>query len=639
MLWEDNKLMSKRENSYDFSGNLVERKEGLHTVRFGYSNRHHLLSYTRAFGTPCARTTSFSYTPSGLIASKAYPDQTKISYSYDAWGNLSTIRAPDIEQEFHYNLSNKLLSGFDRHNKCGFERILNPSGNILKETFSHGLEISKAYDAFERPLTMDISEAGTIAYSYDPLHLKSITHGLYTHQFESYDLDGNLLVEKSPESTIQHAYDGNKQHTSIQSPYFSEAYQYDACGNLISDGETYDPLSQLNRDKYHIYNHDTVFNRTAKDGRAAQINELHELLSIGNVHCRYDLRGNLIYKQNGERILEFTYDSLNRLILAKTPVKEIHYQYDPLGRCVSKTTAEGTRNYIYDLKQEIGSFADKLLELRLMGKHTVAIELQGQVCSAYTDYQGNVRKLVNQQQTICEYGYTAFGEAESNEMRINPWGYAGKRLDPDTNLINFGHRHYDPKIGRWLTPDPEGFIDSINLYQYCFNNPYRYADPDGRFVIVLPLLTWAFGGSVAISSLTSIGTVAVGSMLLWGGYKLTETLNQSYHEGKLLHSIENLHENIFTKIDKKNKKNDPTEKPRYSGEELGTDPTKCPDEGFEWKGKGNPESGEGAWFNPKTKETLHPDLEHPLPEQPHWDYINSGKEKAKLYLDGTFIWE
>ncbi|MFI0436054.1 MAG: hypothetical protein ACH350_10110, partial [Parachlamydiaceae bacterium] len=71
--------------------------------------------------------------------------------------------------------------------------------------------------------------------------------------------------------------------------------------------------------------------------------------------------------------------------------------------------------------------------------------------------------------------------------------------------------------------------------------------------------------------------------------------------------------------EKKNRK-----PPPYCGEKLGKDPTKCPGEGFKWKGKGGPETGKGNWVKGKradgTLEELHPDLDHPLPTGPHWDY-------------------
>lgn len=80
-------------------------------------------------------------------------------------------------------------------------------------------------------------------------------------------------------------------------------------------------------------------------------------------------------------------------------------------------------------------------------------------------------------------------------------------------------------------------------------------------------------------------------------------------------------------------------KPPYSGEELGGDPTKCPGEGFEWKGNGPPGSKEGSWVKGKgeSKEILYPDLKHPQPIGPHWDYHGPGfEEGARLYPDGTW---
>jgi hypothetical protein len=40
-------------------------------------------------------------------------------------------------------------------------------------------------------------------------------------------------------------------------------------------------------------------------------------------------------------------------------------------------------------------------------------------------------------------------------------------------------RYYDPEVGRFLSPDPIGFLDGLNLYAYCGNNPVGFVDPLG----------------------------------------------------------------------------------------------------------------------------------------------------------------
>ena len=65
--------------------------------------------------------------------------------------------------------------------------------------------------------------------------------------------------------------------------------------------------------------------------------------------------------------------------------------------------------------------------------------------------------------------------------------YAAKHFDPEVNLIFFGKRYYDPELARWLTTEPADFLDSINLYQYTLNNPFRYCDPKGEFVFLLAI--------------------------------------------------------------------------------------------------------------------------------------------------------
>ena len=54
-----------------------------------------------------------------------------------------------------------------------------------------------------------------------------------------------------------------------------------------------------------------------------------------------------------------------------------------------------------------------------------------------------------------------------------------KRIDP-TGFYYFGARYYDPRSGRFLSPDPLGQAASDDLYSYCGGDPVNSFDPDGR---------------------------------------------------------------------------------------------------------------------------------------------------------------
>ncbi|MDR1876281.1 MAG: RHS repeat-associated core domain-containing protein, partial [Flavobacteriaceae bacterium] len=55
-----------------------------------------------------------------------------------------------------------------------------------------------------------------------------------------------------------------------------------------------------------------------------------------------------------------------------------------------------------------------------------------------------------------------------------------KEFDEETGLGYFGARYYDSKISQWYSVDPlaEKYPD-WSPYNYCFNNPVIYTDPDG----------------------------------------------------------------------------------------------------------------------------------------------------------------
>ena len=78
--------------------------------------------------------------------------------------------------------------------------------------------------------------------------------------------------------------------------------------------------------------------------------------------------------------------------------------------------------------------------------------------------------------------YDAFGNvALDTNPGFQPFGFAGGLHDPDTGLVRFGARDYDPRIGRWTAKDPSGFGGSdANLYRYARNDPVNRVDRSVR---------------------------------------------------------------------------------------------------------------------------------------------------------------
>lgn len=91
------------------------------------------------------------------------------------------------------------------------------------------------------------------------------------------------------------------------------------------------------------------------------------------------------------------------------------------------------------------------------------------------DDKGNIISM----EEYYPYGGTAVWTARSEtEAEFKTVRYSGRERDA-TGLYYYGYRYYQPWAGRWLSADPAGTADGLNLFRMVRNNPLRFFDTNG----------------------------------------------------------------------------------------------------------------------------------------------------------------
>ena len=117
-----------------------------------------------------------------------------------------------------------------------------------------------------------------------------------------------------------------------------------------------------------------------------------------------------------------------------------------------------------------------------MGTDPLFMKIGPEYYFYHNDHIGTPQKMTSVSRAVVwSAKYDSFGKAtvDPESSIVNPLRMAGQYNDAETGLHYNYHRYYDPRTGRYLTPDPIGLAGGINLFAYTANDPVNFFDPLG----------------------------------------------------------------------------------------------------------------------------------------------------------------
>ena len=268
---------------------------------------------------------------------------------------------------------------------------------------------------------------------------------------------------------------------------YTEQYLYDVVGNI--------------RQLKHLSN-GAGFNRDFD--LVVGNNRLHKLnIGVTGFAYQYDANGNMI----GETISRhFEWDHVDRMRVYCTqtgpsePSVHAHYLYEAGGQRVKKLVRKQGGQMV-----EVTVYIDGIFEyqrivragaveqnntLHVMDNQSrIALVRVGNPFPDDTtpavkyhlgDHLGNSNIVVDDVANwINREEYTPYGETSFGSFARKRYRFTGKERDEESGLFYFGFRYYAPWLGRWISFDPAGPVDGLNLFRYLRGNPVRYVDRVG----------------------------------------------------------------------------------------------------------------------------------------------------------------
>jgi len=504
-IWQENQVTGRTLFSYDKRGrvNKIEYPDGL-TKEYQYNRRSQLEQITLNGGTPDTTTLRYGYDNMGNLLWYADPAESVplFTLSYDALNRLKTKTLNHISKTMQLDYTAQ-----GQRQKLA---ILDNGTELFNYSYS--------YDNSGQLTALTESPLNNITnFSYDSRGF--LTGKTYANEITaalSYSPSGqltDLYYQKSDSTTINHYeydFDNLDRIEAITDNHGTTTYSYDLLGRLKN--VDYPDGSDLSDENY---TYDLTGNRLTSTTPTTPpttinwtYNDSGQLLAYNGHAINYDEKGRQISDTFDSETVSYSYDYLNRIDGASSTGMEATYSYDFANRRLKKTVNDSDTWFLYDGAKILAEFDNSGQLTRHYNSPPGSFDLLGitEGNNSYTSITNHLQApqyVMNDGQTkIWQANYQSFGEALINndvDNDTNPFilsqRFPGQYHDSETGQYYNWHRSYNPKTGRYTSPDPIGLAGGINLFEYVNGNPLSNIDPNG----LIGKRWWAAGtGSIKV---------------------------------------------------------------------------------------------------------------------------------------------
>lgn len=454
------------------------------SINFAYDSERAL----RTVQFPDGQSAEVTRAPSGRVQQVRLGDGPTITLQHsDATGQLTRLATDSGEQlELGY-LGPIPVGSIWSGTITGAVHIVLNGDQAPTRIFVNGQAVDHGYDAAGHlatvgPLTL-AREAGSgrvvqTTVGVVSLHLAYDERGFLTNRIAS--TNGTVIWS----CALAHDALGRLTNgiETLNGTTRTRSYRYDLSGRLQE--------SRLNGALLAAYAYDPNGNRTARNNELATYDPQDRLTTYATEAFTWSRNAHLQARSSGNQTTSYAYNLSGALIgVTNSSGTRIGYVVDPAMRRIGKRINGALqRGWLWNGDQIIAEVdANSTVTKRFVyAEHgtTPSLMLAGtNVFQLLADERGSIRLVVNAADgTIAQaLDYDEFGRVLlDTQPGFQPFGFASGHHDPDTGLIRFGLRDYDPVVGRWTARDPIGFAGGdFSLFNYVRNDPLNRIDPAG----------------------------------------------------------------------------------------------------------------------------------------------------------------